>query len=60
MKTSKEFKLPMKFDVGLQKFEPVLPLRRTKEKVRVRMSWWDIITFIIILIITAGVLIILL
>ena len=57
---TKQFELPVEFNSGLQKYEPILPLRKTKGKIKIRMSWGDIVTFIIILIIIAGVLIILL
>ncbi len=47
---NKEDKLHMKFNPGLQKYEPSLPLRKTGKEVKVKMDLKDIIIGIIILI----------
>jgi len=41
-KKVKEISLPMKFNPGLSKFEPELPLRKskTKEVVERKRNWW--------------------
>lgn len=49
-KKIKEIKLPMKFNPGLQKYEPVLALRKTGRKVKVKMNIKDIIIGITILV----------
>ena len=49
-KKIKEIKLPMKFNPGLQKYEPILALRKTGNKVKVKMDVKDIIIGITILI----------
>lgn len=49
-KKIKEIKLPMKFNPGLQKYEPVLALRKTGKKVKIEMNVKNIIIGIIILV----------
>lgn len=41
----------MEFNPGLQKYEPMLPLRRGKEKVKKRIELGDMIDLIIMLVI---------
>ena len=50
----KEINPAIKFNVGLQKYEPVLPLRKTKENISERIDKKAIITFIIVLLILLG------
>ena len=35
----KEIKLPMKFNPATAKFEPELPVRKTRKKFKLKMSW---------------------
>jgi len=51
MEKEKEISLPMKFNPGLQKFEPQLPLRKEKKKIRikVKVSWFWILLLIFVL-----------
>jgi hypothetical protein len=51
----KEIKLPMKFNPGLKKYEPELPLKKSDKKVMIKFNW---IKFLLILlgIIAMGVL----
>ena len=44
-KKTKEIKPVMKFNVGLQKYEPVLPL--TRKKTKIKFEWGFLITLII-------------
>ena len=46
-KKVKEIQLPMKYNPGLGKFEPELPLRKTRKKFKLKISW---ILFLILLI----------
>ena len=46
-KKIKEIKLPVKFNPGLQKYEPELPTRKTGEKTKVKIKWVELIFFII-------------
>jgi len=46
-KKIKEVKLQMKFNPGLQKYEPTLPLRKIGEKTKVKINWAELIFFII-------------
>lgn len=58
-KKTKEVKLPMKFNIGLQKYEPVLPQlkRKGKEKeIKFKDSWQWIWVIIIALALLVGVL----
>ena len=50
-KKTKEIKPNMEFNPGTMKYEPVLPLRKTKKNVRKRIELKDIIALIIVLII---------
>jgi len=50
-KKSKEFKLPMKFNPGLQKYEPVLPIRKKGKPLKmnkVGLGWLILIIILII------------
>ena len=47
---TREIKLPMRFNPGTQKYEPVLPLRKTGKEVKVKMDLKDIIIGITLLI----------
>jgi len=51
-KKTKEIKLPMDFNPGTQKYEPILPLRKTREKVKIDIK--PIIILIIALLILFG------
>ena len=53
---AKEFSLPMKFNIGLEKFEPELPIQKIGKKVKIKFSW-ELVTIIIGLIIMFGILI---
>jgi len=54
----KEINLPMKFNPGLEKYEPVLPLRKVNKKIKI--EWWVIIALMILaLAILAGFLLLL-
>ncbi|MEK6830048.1 MAG: hypothetical protein AABY15_08075 [Nanoarchaeota archaeon] len=44
-KEIKEIKVPMEFNPGLEKYEPVLPLRKAKNKIK--FEWGFLITLII-------------
>ncbi len=50
-KKTKEIKLPVEFNVGTMKYEPLLPLRKIREGVKKRIELRDIIALIIMLII---------
>ena len=59
MKQKKETKfvnLKMEFNPGTQKYEPILPLKKVKNKIEV--DWKFIITLIIAIIILLGILLI--
>lgn len=43
---TKEVKLQMKFNPGLQKYEPTLPLKKIG-KTKVKINWAELIFFII-------------
>jgi hypothetical protein len=45
----------MEFNPGTMKYEPKLSLRKTKENIKKRMDIRDLIMFIIILVIAAGI-----
>jgi cytoskeletal protein RodZ len=34
-----EIQLPMKFNPGLSKFEPELPLRKSRKKFKLKINW---------------------
>ena len=53
---AKEISLPMKFNIGLEKFEPELPIQKIGKKVKIKFSW-ELVTIIIGLIIMFGILI---
>ena len=46
-KKIKEFKLPVKFNPGLQKFELELPTRKIGKKTKVKINWVGLIFLII-------------
>jgi uncharacterized integral membrane protein len=52
MKKKKEISLPMKFNPGTMKYEPVLPARKAKkhEKIDIKIKWFWIILLILIII----------
>jgi hypothetical protein len=39
-KKTKEISLPMEFNPMLNKFEPVLPLRKNSLKIERKRNWW--------------------
>lgn len=47
---TREIKLPMRFNPGTQKYEPVLPLRKIGKKVKIKLKLRDIIMMIVVLI----------
>jgi uncharacterized membrane protein len=48
---TKEIKLPMEFNPGTEKYEPRLPVRKTKENVKKRIdNKFDLIIIIILII----------
>ena len=47
----KKIKPQMEFNVGLQKYEPVLPLKKSKNKVKV--NWWVIVILMVIILLIA-------
>jgi hypothetical protein len=53
-KKNKEIKLPMKFNPGTQKYEPILPLKKTDEKLKIKINLKEIIiaTTLIILMVS--------
>lgn len=57
-KKIKEISLPMKFNLGLQKFEPELPLRKGKinKTVKRKRNWWAFWFIVIYLLILALIL----
>jgi len=56
-KKTKEIKPPMKFNVALQKYEPVLPSSRRKGKeIKFKDSWQWLIVVIICIALLGGVL----
>ena len=56
MKKTKKIKsveLPVEFNPGLKKYEPVLPVRKTRKKFKAEFDWkWIIIILISIVILT--------
>ena len=44
---TKEVKLKMRFNPGLQKYEPELPLKKTKRKTKVKINWLELVPIII-------------
>jgi hypothetical protein len=46
-KKVKEIQLPMKYNPGLSKFEPELPLRKTRKKFKVKTNWIIILILLI-------------
>ena len=56
-KKIKEIKLPVKFNPGTQKYEPILPLRKTNKKLEIKTNWkWIIILVISVIIVVGGIL----
>jgi len=55
-KKTKELKLPMNFNVGLQKYEPVLPILRKGKKIKFKDAWQWIWVIIIALALLVGAL----
>ena len=54
----KEIKFQMEFNPGMKKFEPVLPLRKSKENIKQRIdSTFDLIMIIILMIVGLSLLI---
>lgn len=43
----KEIKLPMKFNPGLQKYEPTLPILKKGKKPKIKVDWSIIILLIL-------------
>lgn len=43
----KEMKLPMKFNPGLEKYEPELPFLKKSKKLKVKVEWIPIVLAII-------------
>ena len=48
---TREIKLPMRFNPGTQKYEQVLPLKKSNKKLKIDSDWRGIITVTILLII---------
>jgi len=57
-KKIKEIKLPMKFNPGASKYEPILPARKADKKLEVPFNWKWIISIILIIAILIGLMII--
>lgn len=45
----KVIELPQKFNPGTMRYEPILPIRKTDKKLRVKINWKLIIALIILL-----------
>ncbi len=54
-KKIKEIELPMEFNPGLKKYEPVLPVRKTRKKLKVEADWRWIIYIIVSVILLTGI-----
>lgn len=52
-KKIKQINLPMKFNPGLSKFEPELPVRKTKNRLKAKRNWWAFWCIIILITILA-------
>jgi len=51
----KEINLPQRFNSGIGKFEPELPVKnRGSEKINLKVNWWKFILFMIIAIVIIG------
>jgi len=50
-KQKKEIELPMEYNPGLHKYEPILPMKKTKRKLKIEVDWkwvvWTIISVIL-------------
>jgi len=56
-KKTKEVKLPMEFNVGLQKYEPALPLSRRKgKKIKFKDTWQWLLVILIAIAVLIGAL----
>ena len=50
-KKVKEISLPMKFNIGLEKFEPELPAGKSNKRFKSEVNWKWLIVFLILLLI---------